>query len=245
MPIHDWSRVTPGTFHDFHVSWIAELKHAIKPLLPPEYYVMAEQLAGELGRDLLTLQIRPGARAPEGGTPGTTAVAIRPPRVRITRRSEVDRYAARQRNLIIRHTSEDRIVALVEIVSPGNKNSRDAIRTFQRKITAAIRQGIHVLVIDLHAAGPRDPLGIHGVIWSDFEDEPYTPPADKPLTLAAYTGGESRKAYVYPVAVGDPLPEMPLFLDPEEYIDVPLEGPYQQAFADVPDHLQRQLGQWA
>jgi hypothetical protein len=243
MPIHDWSRVSPGAFHHFHVSWIAELTHAIKPLLPPEYYIMAEQFAGELGPDLLTLQIRPATHAPEGGIPGTTAVAVRPPRVPITRRAEIDRYAARQRSLIIRHTSEDRIVALVEILSPGNKNSRDAIRTFQRKITAAIRQGIHVLVMDLHPPGSRDPQGIHGVIWSEFEDEPYSPPAEKPLTLAAYTGGETRKAYVYPVAVGDELPEMPLFLDPEEYIDVPLERPYQQAFADVPDHLQRQLGQ--
>jgi hypothetical protein len=133
----------------------------------------------------------------------------------------------------------------VEIVSPGNKSSRDAIRTFQRKITAAMRQGIHVLVIDLHAPGPRDPQGIHGVIWSEFDDEPYAPPTDKPLTLAAYVGGDTLKAYVYPVAVGDALPEMPLFIDPEEYIDVPLERPYQQAFADVPDHLQRQLGQGA
>jgi hypothetical protein len=243
MPVHDWSRVTPGTFHHFHVSWIVQLAHAIKPLLPPEYYIMAEQLAGELGPDLLTLQVRPAPRIPEGGTPGTTAVAVRPPRVPITRRSEIDRYAARQRSLIIRHTSEDGIIALVEIVSPGNKSSRDAIRTFQRKITAAIRQGIHVLIIDLHAPGPRDPQGIHGVIWSEFDDEPYAPPADKPLTLAAYVGGEARFAYVYPVAVGDSLPEMPLFLDPEEYIDVPLEGAYQQAFADVPDHIQWQLGQ--
>jgi hypothetical protein len=241
MPIHDWSRVSAGAFHDFHVSWIAELKHALKPLLPPGYYIMAEQLAGELGPDLLTLQIRPQAQAPEGGTPGTTAVATRPPRVPITRRAEIDRYAARQRTLVIRHTSEDRIVALVEVVSPGNKSSQDAIRTFQRKIAAAIRQGIHVLVIDLHAPGPRDPQGIHGVIWSEFEDESYEVPAGKPLTLAAYVGGVTRFAYVYPVAVGDVLPEMPLFIDPEEYLDVPLERTYQQAFADVPDHLQRQV----
>src|SRR5205823_5294908 len=109
------------------------------------------------------------------------------------------------------------------------KSSRDAIRTFQRKITGAIRQGIHVVVLDLHAPGPRDPQGIHGVIWSEFEDEPYEAPPDKPLTLVTYVGGETRFAYVYPVAVGDALPEMPLFLDPEEYIDVPLEGAYQHA----------------
>jgi hypothetical protein len=241
MPIHDWSWVSADAFHDFHQSCIAELKRTLKPLLPPGYYVMAEQFAGQLGPDLLTLQIQPAVPAPEGGTPGTTAVAARPPRVPITRRAEIDRFAARKRSLIIRHTSEDRIVALVEVVSPGNKSSRDAIRTFQRKITGAIRQGIHVLVIDLHAPGPRDPQGIHGVIWSEFEDEPYEAPPGKPLTLASYVGGETRYAYVYPVAVGDALPEMALFLDPEEYIDVPLEGAYQQAFADVPDHLQRQL----
>jgi hypothetical protein len=50
------------------------------------------------------------------------AVAESPPRVSVT--DSVDEsmlLAARQRQLVIRHTSGDQIVALLGIVSPGNK----------------------------------------------------------------------------------------------------------------------------
>jgi hypothetical protein len=48
-------------------------------------------------------------------------------------------------------------------------------------------------------------------------------------------------AYVEPVAVGDPLPEMPLFLEPELYVPVPLETTYTSAFAAVPRRWRDQL----
>ena len=28
MPIHDWSRVDAGIFHDFHHAWIEQIKRA-------------------------------------------------------------------------------------------------------------------------------------------------------------------------------------------------------------------------
>ncbi len=57
---------------------------------------------------------------------------------------------------------------------------------------------------------------------------------EKPLTLASYVGGTCREAFVEPVAVGDVLPEMPLFLTSEIYIPVPLEPSYQAAWQEVP-----------
>ena len=57
MPVHDWTRVSAGTFHDFHSTWIVEIKRALNVgLLPANYYAMAEQVAGETGPDVLTLQ---------------------------------------------------------------------------------------------------------------------------------------------------------------------------------------------
>src|SRR5262249_40561103 len=86
----------------------------------------------------------------------------------------------------------------------------------------------------LFPPGPRDPQGIHGVLWEQLADEPHTPPADKPLTLAAYVAEPVVTAYVEPVAIGDALPDMPLFLDPEQYVNVPLEATYQEAYKGVP-----------
>ncbi len=57
MPVHDWTRVPAGILHDFHLEWIATVKHALNRVLTgSEYYALAEQWAGGWGPDILTLQ---------------------------------------------------------------------------------------------------------------------------------------------------------------------------------------------
>jgi hypothetical protein len=41
-------------------------------------------------------------------------------------------------------------------------------------------------------------------------------------------------AYVDPVAVGDPLPSPPIFLDRKTYVPAPLEATYQSTWAKCP-----------
>ena len=55
MPIHDWTRVFPGTFRDFHNSWITHLKESLNELLPAEYYALSEQHSGDAVPDVLPL----------------------------------------------------------------------------------------------------------------------------------------------------------------------------------------------
>jgi hypothetical protein len=43
----------------------------------------------------------------------------------------------------IRHVSNDEVVAFVEIVSPGSKDSRRSIRAFVDKVAGLLEQGIH------------------------------------------------------------------------------------------------------
>ena len=135
---------------------------------------------------------------------------------------------------MIRHTSDDRIVALIEVLSPGNKSSQTAFQSFVKKTAAALRQGCHLLLLDLFPPGPRDPQGIHGALWSELGDDSYVAPPDKPLTLAAYSSGPRKRAYVEPLAVGDLLTPMPLFLTASTYVPVPLEETYQAAYRGVP-----------
>lgn len=61
------------------------------------------------------------------------------------------------------------------------------------------------------------------------------------MTLAAYETGPVTRAYIEPVAVGDALPDMPLFLEPEAYVRVPLEATYQAAYAAMPLRWRRVL----
>ena len=48
-------------------------------------------------------------------------------------RSEADQYARKANSVVVRHSSDHRIVAMVEIVSPGNKTGRLALRQFIEK----------------------------------------------------------------------------------------------------------------
>src|SRR5207249_1721205 len=121
-----------------------------------------------------------------------------------------------------------------EVVSPGNKNERNRFRAFVGRAADWIGKGIHLLVADLHPPGTWDPSGIHAALWEEVGGKPFTPPAGKPLTLAAYESDLGVTAYVEPVAVGDVLPDMPLFLVPGGHVRVPLEQTYTAAWRSVP-----------
>jgi hypothetical protein len=55
MPVHDWTRVEAGIFHDFHHEWISTIRRALNDeLLPAEYYALAEQQAAGFGPNVLT-----------------------------------------------------------------------------------------------------------------------------------------------------------------------------------------------
>ena len=247
MPIHDWTRVSDGTFHDLHVAWVAEIRTALNDgVLPPGYYAQAEQIAGPLGPDVLALQADtdpqtngtpPGSAAV--GTGGVATATLPPPRHYAE--AEMDDYVLKRRTVVVRHASGDRIVALVEIVSPGNKSSRHAIRSFVEKAVEALYRGFHLLVVDLFPPTPRDPFGIHAAIWGEFAADPYHLPADEPLTLAAYTAGPRKQARVEPTAVGRELLSMPLFLTPDEFVPVPLEATYRGAYRGVPQKWKQVL----
>ena len=53
MPVHAWTRVTAGTFHDFHNAWITELRNALNGgVLPAGYYALGEQHTGDVSSDV-------------------------------------------------------------------------------------------------------------------------------------------------------------------------------------------------
>lgn len=223
MPIHDWSRVESGTYHDFHQGWTIEIRNRLnRGILPDGYFAMADQRVGGPEPDVVALRLR----GPEG--PGGLAVAESPPRVKAVAKADVDaaRHASKADRIAI-HQGLGRVVAMIEVVSPGNKDSRHAASSFVGKAVDFLRNGIHFLMIDPFRPGPRDPEGLARAIWDELGGETFAaPPADKPLTVAAFDAGEPMTAYVEALAVGDALPEAPLFLAPGWYVNVPLEQTY-------------------
>jgi hypothetical protein len=239
MPVHDWTLVEAGIFHDLHVAWLPEIRKALNGgLLPDGYYALSEQHAGKLIADVLTLHGSPPPAQPPLSPPpdtGGIAVAQAPPRVRRQETFEPSSLA-RRRTLAVRHVTGHRLVAMLEIMSPANKDRPQTVEEFALKVVSALDLGIHVLVVDLFPPGPNDPQGIHGAIRQrlDLSDEPYDLPTDEPLTLASYQAAEKIAAHLEHLAPRAVLPDMPLFIRPDKYVNVPLESTYQSAYGGMP-----------
>jgi len=100
MPIHDWTRVKAGIFHDFRHSWIEQIKRALNSgILPPEYYALAEQQTARIESDVLALRDLSGRREPWKPAPNgpstrvsTAGLQSAPLRVRIQAESEPEIY---------------------------------------------------------------------------------------------------------------------------------------------------------
>ena len=232
MPVHDWTKVDAGTSHDFHTGWITHLKEALNGgLLPNGYYAMSEQYGGGIVADIMTLRA-PLPPAPPRGE-GGIAVAEAPPRVR-RKLSLSDVAVAMRRTVTIRHKSGHHVVALLEVVSHVNKDRVSHVEDFVEKTVTALKQGVHLVLVDLIPPGAHDPQGMHAAVWDRLDGEPYQLPPGEPLTLASYVADRLPKAYLEHLAVGSPLIEMPLFLDPDRYINLPLEATYQAAYRGMP-----------
>ncbi len=57
MPIHDWTRVTAGTWHDFHVAWTVELRNAVNGgILTDAFYSQVERVEPETTRRVVVVR---------------------------------------------------------------------------------------------------------------------------------------------------------------------------------------------
>ena len=174
--------------------------------------------------------------APAKPNRGVLRVATAPPTARVIAKFERVNYAKKANRIAIRH-GRGTVVAIIEIVSPGNKDSRNSMRMFVEKAADILNQGVNLLVVDLFPPTPRDPQGIHKAIWDEFGEEPFDFLPEKPLTVASYMGGDLPMAYVESIGVGDPLPSLPIFLSEDFYVPAPLETTYQEAWAAYPSML--------
>jgi hypothetical protein len=236
MPLHDWTRVRSGLFHHFHQDWSVEIARALNlGKLPKPYSALVEQRTGGPEPDVVAIQLQSRKKQPTNS--GPTLLAEQP-KSRIVQQVQSDRmvYARKANQIVIRHDL-GKVVAIMEIVSPGNKSSRSAMREFVTKSVQFLKAGVHLMVIDLFPPSPRDPFGLHKAIWDELQEEPFEIPKEHRACLVGYDAGDPITAYIETVGLGQPLPEMPLFLEPQEHILVPLEETYETAWRMTPEAI--------
>ena len=243
MPVHDWTRIFDGAFHDFHQAWVFSIKSSLnKGLLPPGYYASMEQVVNGPNADVVTLdrwQPGDGSALPKRNSEaGGIAVTDCPPKVKFSYETDRKHYASKADPVVIRHVSEHKIVAVIEVISPGNKNNRRALDSLRRKVNLLLDERVHLLLIDILPPGPVDPDGLPiALSITDPTEVPVVTDAEpySLLSLHCPDSGELIRGYANTVGRNQPLPEMPLFLSEDYYVNVPLEPTYLRAWDELPE----------
>ena len=209
---------------------------------PPTHYALAEQYGGGRQGDVLTLEVP----EPETGTVGfeseggggvATAVDVRPPRVEAVS-SEMEMVAVAPRHLAIRTAEGDRLVAVVGIVSEANGHERDSRSRFCGKVLDYVQRGIHV-VVEPHPPKRSLPSGLQAEVWRTVCEEPLV--GVGPMRWVTYAVNSRITAYVQSADVGLSVPDLPLFLSGDTYVDLPLAETYAEAYRGVPNRFRRVL----
>ena len=235
MPVHDWSRTAEAAYHSFQLDWVSALSTALnRGVLPRSHFAMTE-----------TIELRPVASfcvLPEPEQPvsrrkwydDVPELSAEAPRTTLRIVDDRRQYACR---IVTVRDDLHQPAAAVLFVTQQDKQTAYRLRTLVQFVVGAVTRGIHVLIVDLFPPSVRDPQGIHKAIWDEFADEPFELPAGKTRTLVAYQAASEIVAYIEPVAVGDTLPDMPLFLEPDAHVLVPLEATYAATWAVCPEPI--------
>ena len=152
-----------------------------------------------------------------------------------------------RRRVTVRHPDGDRVVALIEFASPGNRDGAAKVVHFARTVAAALEAGIHCVLIDPFPPTPSAPAGLHGAVAAQI-GVAHAPDPARPLVFAGYrAGGGAGKfldvtAALEPRAVGEPVPTVPLYLDPGWFLPLDLAPSYAAAFRGCPKPVREALG---
>lgn len=243
MPLRDHFRPPTtrfGSWESLHGMWPAIIVQQLRRQLPPGFVSAPRVRLGPYFEiDIGTFEH--DDPTPRVGTPGVgsdggavTLAAPRPTWAVETDVPEEDEYAVE----IYNAEEERQLVAVIEIVSPANKDRLDKRRVFVGKCAALLRKGIAVSIVDLvtirHANLYAEMMAFIGHPDPTLGAEPPTVYASSCRWTANAKGTRALlEAWTNPLEVGQPLPPLPLWLSNDVRLVFDLERSYEQACTDL------------
>lgn len=201
----------PDVWHMFHEHLIVHCVEVLAPLLEPEYLVsfdsniylheLSAKERGLLGRHDVGLVSDAKEPTTRGGTmtvAGAPAYGYVLPAVDELKESFIE----------IRDRSGKKLVTVIEILSPSNKNSGPDREQYLAKRRQYFKSNTHFIEIDLLRGGPRMPL--EGM-----------PPCD--YSVIVRRADEHPRVGIWPIKLREPLPRIPIPLqasDPDSSLDI-------------------------
>jgi hypothetical protein len=236
MPLRDHFRPpvsTRSSWEGLHGGWPMAIVQRLAPLLPPDFTAEPRVHLGPYFEvDVCAYEDEEpkvpwasSAADPNGGT-ATWA----PPAPTLTVPVDLaEQYAYEV--LVYDHSRGRQLVAAVEIVSPANKDRPENRRAFVTKCAALLQQGVSVSLVDLVTTRNFN-LYCDLLALLDRTDPAFTaePPAIYAVTCRCRAAGRTPTltSWAYPLAVGAPLPTLPLWLSDGLSVSLELEASYEE-----------------
>jgi len=228
MPLRDHFRPPISRKHSwegFHGFWPGEMVRSLVRHLPPGYIAEPRVHLGNLFElDVNTFEDYESP--PQSWTDAPGGVATDPTLApTLTLEAEfVDEYAYEVR--VFDHTRNRELVAAVELVSPANKDRPESRTKFIAKCAALIQQRVCVSIVDVVTVKDFN-LYVELLELIDRKDASFDPP---PAMYAVTI--RSRKplleTWAFPLAIGQPLPTLPLWLTETRSVPLELEQSYEE-----------------
>jgi hypothetical protein len=241
MPLRDHFRTPTAlgySWEELHGQWPGVIVQHLRAVLPPGYssgpkvhhgaYVEVDVSAYEHDHAL-----PPARDTGEGGlasawSPAEPNVAVE------TELNDYDEYEVR----IYDARHERQLVAAIEIVSPANKDRPEKRNDFIGKCAALLKKGVAVSIVDVVTVK-------HFNLYAELLDFVGHANADRamgsdPPTIYAAScrwvevGKKTiLQAWSHTLAIGQPLPTLPLWLGTDLAIPLNLEASYERACEDI------------
>lgn len=229
MPLHDWSELPE--WDGVHQLWIVELYRDIKAKLPPGYRagmgtVPSLTIGGPATHPDVNVQ-RQSAGAPQSTTTESSPDDLSAFDAEVT-------VQTLDPNKVIEVFRGSALIAVLELISPRNKD-RDRTRaaTIDR-IVGYLSLGIHVMYVDVHAQPFGFSLADALAAALGYDQPPCPSPQAMAYRVGAPADGGGRSLAIRraPMTVGQPLPAVSLPLSQTQVVPVDLEGTYSRATGD-------------
>lgn len=221
-------------WESFHARWAGAISDALNAnLLPKDYFAEIQTHVGSrVEIDVATFHGDAARdrreRASEGGVALMEAKPWAPP---VASMQMPAIYPDSIEVLVYGTQGGSTLVAAIELVSPGNKDRPETRRAFAAKCASYLQQGIGLMVIDVVIDHPAN---LHNELVDLLEIGPKFEIEAADLYAIAYRpirrpDVERTDVWVAPLAIGKPLPLLPLALDKSICIPLDLEPPYVEA----------------
>ncbi len=194
-----------GLWEEVHTRLIVAIADALGPQVRPKYRVGVEQrtylavltpdeyeLVGK--PDVLVAAPRRQAQ-PVHAT--ATAIGIAPRVAQLPMPEEII-----ERHLVVRDVVTGEVIAVMELLSPTNKLTRDGRRQYTRKRMQVLGSATHFIEIDLLRVGEPFPFRVQ-------DDD-----AQGDYRILVSRAQERPQAAVYLFTIRDPIPDLPVPLQP-------------------------------